>query len=200
MLGARSNTSALNGASSNDEQQLQDLESLAQRIRALETLLAPSTPAAAASTSPAAARASGSGGSGVGATSTSSLLSNGNESPTEDTTPGGAGGEDIVSTSASSSPRGARVGGDPHLVQPHPSRNHHHYHGHELNAAAAGSLSRRIQKIETRLWTAAKERKPTEEFLQKCKFFYLFLLVLHKEVEWCQAYSEDMLLVVKEWK
>ncbi|KAF9142358.1 hypothetical protein BGX30_002787 [Mortierella sp. GBA39] len=161
MLGARSNTSTLNGASSGDEQQLQDLESLAQRIRALETLLAPSTSAATASTSLAAARASGSGSSGVGATSTLSLLSN-DESPTEDTT-----GEDIVNASALSSPRGGRVGGDPHLVQQHPSRNHHHYHSHEMNAAAAGSLSRRIQKIETTLWAAAKERKPTEEFLQK---------------------------------
>lgn len=191
MLSARSNTSALNGASSNDEQQLQDLESLAQRIRALETLLTPSTPATTASTSPAAARASGSGFSGVGATSTSSLLSNESEGPTEDTT---AGGEDIVSTSASSSPRGGRVGGDPHLVQQHPSRNHHQFHSHELNAAAAGSLSRRIQKIETRLWAAAKERKPTEEFLQKCKFFYLFLLVFRMEVGYYQAYLEDMLV------
>ncbi|KAK3831412.1 MAG: hypothetical protein JOS17DRAFT_144718 [Linnemannia elongata] len=208
MLSARSNTSALNGASSNDEQQLQDLESLAQRIRALETLLTPSTPATTASTSPAAARASGSGFSGVGATSTSSLLSNESEGPTEDTT---AGGEDIVSTSASSSPRGGRVGGDPHLVQQHPSRNHHQFHSHELNAAAAGSLSRRIQKIETRLWAAAKERKPTEEFLQKYEASNLItpangshsdreLLTLLAKTELILAAQEELLKLSEESK
>jgi hypothetical protein len=166
MLGAPSNTSALNGASSGDEQQLQDLESLAQRIRALEALLAPATPPpASATTSRAAARASGSG-SGIGAGTSSSSLSNGNESPTEDNTGAAAGAEDLVSTSSSShSPR--RVGGDPYQIQPHPSRNHHH---NQDQSIAAGSLSRRIQKIETKLWAAAKERKPTEEFLQKCKF------------------------------
>ncbi|KAF9314350.1 hypothetical protein BGZ91_006027 [Linnemannia elongata] len=207
MLGARSNTSALNGASSGDEHQLQDLESLAQRIRALETLLASSTPAVTTSTSPAAARASGSGGSGVGATSTSSLLSNGNESPTEDNAPG----EDIVSTSASSSPRGGRVGGDPHLVQHHPSRNHHHHHSHELNAAAAGSLSRRIQKVETRLWAALKERKPTEEFLQKYEASNLItpvngshsdkeLLTLLAKTELILAAQDDLLKLSEESK
>ncbi|KAG0071570.1 hypothetical protein BGZ89_010173 [Linnemannia elongata] len=206
MLGARSNTSALNGASSGDEHQLQDLESLAQRIRALETLLASSTPAATTPTSPTAARASGSGGSGVGATSTSSLLSNGNESPTEDNAPG----EDIVSTSASS-PRGGRVGGDPHLVQHHPSRNHHHHHSHELNAAAAGSLSRRIQKVETRLWAALKERKPTEEFLQKYEASNLItpvngshsdkeLLTLLAKTELILAAQDDLLKLSEESK
>ncbi|KAG0286574.1 hypothetical protein BGZ96_009335 [Linnemannia gamsii] len=163
MLGARSNTSALNDPSSGDEQQLQDLESLAQRIRALETLLAPA--ATAGTTSGAAARASGSG-SGIGAGASSSSLSNGNESPTEDNAGAGAGAgaaEDLVNTSSSSnSPR--RVGGDPYQVQHHPPKNNHH--NQEQNVAA-GSLSRRIQKIETRLWAAAKERKPTEEFLQK---------------------------------
>ncbi|KAF9544102.1 hypothetical protein EC957_012397 [Mortierella hygrophila] len=209
MLGARSNTSTLNGASSGDEQQLQDLESLSQRIRALETLLAPSTPAATTSTSPAAARASGSGSSGVGATSTLSLLSHENESPMEDATQGG--GEDIVSTSASSSPRGGRVGGDPHLVQQHPSRNHHHYHSHEMNATAAGSLSRRIQKIETTLWAAAKERKPTEEFLQKYEASNLItpangshsdreLLTLLAKTELILAAQDELLKLSEESK
>ncbi|KAG9071148.1 hypothetical protein KI688_008691 [Linnemannia hyalina] len=206
MLGARSNTSTLNGASSGDEQQLQDLESLSQRIRALETLLAPST-------STAAARASGSGSSFLGATSTLSLLSNENESLTEDTTPGGGGGggEDIVSTSTSSSPRGGRVGGDPHLVQQHPSRNHHHYHSHEVNAAAAGSLSRRIQKIETTLWAAAKERKPTEEFLQKYEASNLItpangshsdreLLTLLAKTELILAAQDELLKLSEESK
>lgn len=170
MLGARSSTSALNDASSGDEHQLQDLESLAQRIRALETLLAP--PAVATTSGASAARASGSN-SGIGAGASSSSLSNGNESPIEDSAGTGAGAEDSVNTSSSSSNSPRRVGGDPYQVQHHPSRNHHH--NQEQNVAA-GSLSRRIQKIETRLWAAAKERKPTEEFLQKCKFFSHFLL------------------------
>ncbi|KAF9147312.1 hypothetical protein BG015_011087, partial [Linnemannia schmuckeri] len=206
MLGARSNTSALNGASSGDEQQLQDLESLAQRIRALETILAPPTPVAAA-TLPAAARASRSG-SSVGATSSLPLLSNGNESPTEDTTPG-TGAEDIVSTSSSSSPS-RRVGGDPHQVQHHPSRNHHHHHNHEQNTAA-GSLSRRIQKIETRLWAAAKERKPTEEFLQKYEASNLItlpngshsdreLLTLLAKTELILAAQDELLKLSEESK
>ncbi|KAK3834011.1 MAG: hypothetical protein J3R72DRAFT_452797 [Linnemannia gamsii] len=155
MLGARSNTSALNGgASSGDEQQLQDLESLAQRIRALESLLSPTAASTAATTS---TRASGSG-SGAGTSS----LSNGHESPTEDT----GANEDIVSTSSPSPRRGGVP--DPHQIQPHPTRNHlHSHHHHSQEQGPAGSLSRRVQKIETRLWAAAKERKPTEEFLQK---------------------------------
>jgi len=138
------------------------------------------------------------------------LLSSGNESPTEDTTPGvGIGAEDIVSTSSSSSPS-RRVGGDPHQVQHHPSRNHHHHHSHEQNAAA-GSLSRRIQKIETRLWAAAKERKPTEEFLQKYEASNLItppngshsdreLLTLLAKTELILAAQDELLKLSEESK
>ncbi|KAG0056928.1 hypothetical protein BGZ83_002868 [Gryganskiella cystojenkinii] len=98
--------------------QVQDLESLAQRLRALEKLLAPPMPS---SQQPGEVA--------------------GEQSPTEDTT------EDIVSTMS-------------------PSRRHHHPHS-ASSQHTPGSLSRRIKNMESRLWAAAKERKPTEEFLLK---------------------------------
>ncbi|KAF9094781.1 hypothetical protein BGX29_009365 [Mortierella sp. GBA35] len=159
MLGARSNTSTTlngdSGASLGDEQQLQDLESLSQRIRALEALLAPT---------PAPTRASGSG-SGAG---TSTGAGTGSESLIDE------GAEDITNNGSNSnimspsSRRGTLSGGpDPHQVQHHPTSRHHHLHHQYHQNAPAGSLSRRVQKIETSLWSAARERKPTEEFLQK---------------------------------
>ncbi|KAF9916592.1 hypothetical protein FBU30_001265 [Linnemannia zychae] len=157
MLGARSNTAAVNGTSSGDEQQLQDLESLSQRIRAIEALL--ETPATNAATQSTQRNISGNGTSGAGPSS-SPLNGNDSLAPAED----GLVQEDVVNTTptiASPSRRGI-VGGDPHLVQHHPSR--HHQNQEQI---AAGSLSRRIQKIETRLWAAIKERKTTEEFMLK---------------------------------
>ncbi|KAG0280140.1 hypothetical protein BGZ95_011215, partial [Linnemannia exigua] len=201
MLGARSNSSALNGgASSGDEQQLQDLESLAQRIRALETLLSTNTISTAATSS---TRASGSGG-GAG----TSPLSNGHESPTEDT----GAAEDIVSTSSPSPRRGGVP--DPHQVQLHPTRNHphnHHHNHHNQEQEPAGSLSRRVQKIETRLWAAAKERRPTEEFLQKYETSNLItppngshsdkeLLTLLAKTELILAAQEELLKLAEESK
>ncbi|KAF9131252.1 hypothetical protein BGW39_002035 [Mortierella sp. 14UC] len=208
MLGARTNTPALNGASSGDEQQLQDLESLAQRIRALETLLASPIANTATATGVSSTRASG---SGIGAgTSFSSFQSNGHESPTEDTG-AGAGGvtEDIISTSSPSPRRG---GPDPHQIQHHPTRNHHHgHHHHNQDETPAGSLSRRVQKIETRLWAAAKERKPTEEFLQKYESSNLItppngshsdkeLLTLLAKTELILAAQEELLKLSEESK
>ncbi|KAF9902570.1 hypothetical protein EC991_004781 [Linnemannia zychae] len=209
MLGARSNASALNGASSGDEQQLQDLESLAQRIRALETLLASPTTTTTTAT-PAGASSTRASGSGVGAgTSSSPLLSNEHESASEDTGAGGAT-EDIVSTSSPSPRRG---GPDPYQVQHHPSRsNHHHgHHHHNQDETPAGSLSRRVQKIETRLWAAAKERKPTEEFLQKYESSNLItlpngshsdkeLLTLLAKTELILAAQEELLKLSEESK
>lgn len=133
-------TSSVPMQPSEGDQQLLDLDSLSQRLRALEVLLAP----------PPQQLASG------GAT--------GNESPSEDNS------EDIVSTSTLSpqSPSNGR--------REHHYHSHHHSHHHKSLVSSKdpqhtpGSLSRRVQKIETSFWAAAKERKPSfEEFLQKCK-------------------------------
>ncbi|KAI9231093.1 MAG: hypothetical protein BYD32DRAFT_467487 [Podila humilis] len=123
---------------SEGDQQLLDLDSLSQRLRALEVLLAPPPPQ----------QASG------GAT--------GNESPTEDNS------EDIVSTSTLS-PQSPSNGRRDHHHHPHHSHHHKSLVSSKDPQHTPGSLSRRVQKIETSFWAAAKERKPSfEEFLQKC--------------------------------
>ncbi|KAF9356107.1 Dynactin subunit 3 [Mortierella sp. NVP85] len=108
-----------------EEQHLQDLESLALRLRALEKLLVPPpAPKPLATT-------------------------NETEGPTEDTT------EDAA---------------NPPRLQPaqvtHTSGKHGHQHRHRQPDVVAGPLSRRIQKVETALWGATKERK-IDEFLHK---------------------------------
>ncbi|KAF9206134.1 hypothetical protein BGZ49_002961 [Haplosporangium sp. Z 27] len=112
--------------SSEETQQLQDLESLAQRLRALEKLLAPPTRKPI-------------------------VASNETESPTEEAQ------DDIVSTLSP--------------AKNNQQNSHHHQHskhGHNSQPNhTPGSLSRRIQQIETSLWTVVKERKPIDEFLQK---------------------------------
>ena len=120
MLAVSADTSLTWGASapSQDNEQVQDLESLAQRLRALEKVLAPPTPSSQQAGEVA-----------------------GDQSPTEDTM------DDIVSTMS-------------------PSRRRHQHQ--ESTRHPPGSLSRRIKNVESELWAAVKERKPTEEFLLKC--------------------------------
>ncbi|KAF9402496.1 Dynactin subunit 3 [Podila epigama] len=128
-----------------EDQQLNDLESLSQRLRALEILLAPPIRQQPQQhlnqqQSPRAERATGP------------------EGQTGEQT------EDIVSTSnvPAQSP-----------TSPSNRRDHHNHHSHKHGSNkdpqhTPGSLSRRVQKIETAFWAAAKERKPSfEEFLNK---------------------------------
>lgn len=115
-----------------EEQQLQDLESLAQRLRALEKLLAP----------PPAPKLL--------------VATNETEAPTED-----------AAEDAANSPRHPQA----HVVHTSGKHGHHHQLHHRSANAPAGPLSRRIQKVETTFWGAAKERK-VEEFLQKCECPY----------------------------
>lgn len=141
MLATSAGTSSSHAHSSEggDQQQLQDLESLAQRLRALEILLAPTN----------ASKATG-------------RASSGGDSPREE-----AGGEDAPVGATSPS----RRGGD-HVIHHHSHHSSHHgsrQSQQNQNGHTPGSISRRIQNIETNLWAAAKERKPTEEFLLKCK-------------------------------
>lgn len=132
MLAAASNGTAMNSITpTGEEQQLQDLESLAQRLRALERLLAP----------PPAPKPS--------------VVTNETEGPTEDAAEG-----------AASPPRQHHHAQVLHTSGKH---GHNHQHHHRLPSAPAGPLSRRIQKVETTLWGAAKERK-VDEFLQKCEY------------------------------
>ncbi|KAF9305245.1 hypothetical protein BGZ74_010851 [Mortierella antarctica] len=176
---------------SEGDQQLLDLESLSQRLRALEVLLAPPQPQQQASSS-------GSGGGG-GAT--------GNESPTEDNT------EDIVSTSTPSPQSSPSTG-----RRDHHHHSHHHSHHHKSLVSSKdplhtpGSLSRRVQKIETSFWAAAKERKPSfEEFLQKYESSNLMnspysshsdreLLTLQAKTELILAAQEELQQLAEESK
>lgn len=126
MLAAASHASGSWGAPSptQGDEQAQDLESLAQRLRALEKALAPPVPS-----------------------SQQSDPSAGDQSPSEDAT------EDIVSS-----------------MSPSRRATDSSRHGQQASSQhTPGSLSRRVKNIESRLWAAAKERKPTEEFLLKCK-------------------------------
>ena len=138
MLASASTASTTWGVSSPSwgDEQVQDLESLAQRLRVLEMVLAPSPPPPSTST-----------------TQPLEASTTGDQSPNEDVA------EDIVSTMSPS----RRVSGDgrhgSHQSQNSLYRQHH----------TPGSLSRRIKNMESSLWAAAKERKPTEEFLLKCK-------------------------------
>ncbi|GJJ73810.1 hypothetical protein EMPS_06168 [Entomortierella parvispora] len=124
MLAATSNATGSWGVPSpiEGDEQAQDLESLAQRLRALEKALAPPAPSTQHS-DPSA----------------------GDQSPSED------GADDIISSMSPS-----RRTTDSSRHGQHASSQH-----------TPGSLSRRIKNIESRLWAAAKERKPTEEFLLK---------------------------------
>ncbi|KAG0203871.1 hypothetical protein BGX28_003971 [Mortierella sp. GBA30] len=183
MLAASSNTSSLHvhPSDNGDHQQLQDLESLAQRLRALEAVLGPLS----------------------ASKMTTGRASNGGESPVEET----AGEDAVVSVTSPS-----RRGGD-YVVHHH---SHHTHHGnknnhHNQNGHTAGSLSRRIQKIETSLWAAAKERKPTEEFLLKYEASNLIpcqngshsdreLLTLQAKTELILAAQEELQKLSEESK
>ncbi|KAF9952529.1 hypothetical protein BGZ72_006152 [Mortierella alpina] len=134
---ASASLSQTHSSEGGDQQQLQDLESLAQRLRALEVLLAPT----------AASKVGG-------------RASSGGDSPGEE-----GGGEDAPVGATSPSRRGAD-----HVIHHHSHHSSHHgsrQNQHNQSGHTPGSLSRRIQNIETNLWAAAKERKPTEEFLLK---------------------------------
>ncbi|KAG0024016.1 hypothetical protein BGZ80_006667 [Entomortierella chlamydospora] len=157
--------------SSEETQQLQDLESLSQRLRALEKLLAP----------PPAPKPI--------------ITSNETESPTEETS------EDIISTLSPS-----RNHGQQHHHQQHSKHGHHSQPNH-----TPGSLSRRIQQIEATLWTAVKERKPIDEFLQKYESSKLInnpygshsdreLLSLQAKTELILAAQEDLQKLAEESK
>ncbi|KAG0030814.1 hypothetical protein BGZ81_002172 [Podila clonocystis] len=183
-------TSSAPMQTSEGDQQLLDLESLSQRLRALEVLLAPPQPQQQPSSS-----GSG-GGSGTA----------GNESPTEDNT------EDIVSTSTLSPQSSPSTGRRDH------HHSHHHSHHHKSLVSTKdpnhtpGSLSRRIQKIETSFWAAAKERKPSfEDFLQKYEASNLMnspygshsdreLLTLQAKTELILAAQEELQLLAEESK
>ncbi|KAG0084734.1 hypothetical protein BGZ93_001079 [Podila epicladia] len=175
---------------SEGDQQLLDLESLSQRLRTLEVLLAPPQPQQQASLGS---------GSGGGAT--------GNESPTEDNI------EDIVSTSTPSPQLSPSTG-----RRDHHHHAHHHSHHHKSLVSSKdpqhipGSLSRRVQKIETSFWAAAKERKPSfEEFLQKYEASNLMnspysshsdreLLTLQAKTELILAAQEELQQLAEESK
>ncbi|CAO3571299.1 unnamed protein product [Mortierella alpina] len=171
-------------AEGGDQQQLQDLESLAQRLRALEVLLAPTA------ASKATGRASG-----------------GGDSPGEE-----AGGEDAPVGATSPS----RRGGD-HVIHHHSHHTSHHgsrqnqHNQNNQSGHTPGSLSRRIQNIETNLWAAAKERKPTEEFLLKYEASNLVpslngshsdreLLTLQAKAELILAAQEELHKLAEESK
>ncbi|KAF9575142.1 hypothetical protein EC968_004368 [Mortierella alpina] len=164
-----------------DQQQLQDLESLAQRLRALEVLLAPTA-----------------------ASKATSRASNGGDSPGQE-----AGREDAPVGATSPS----RRGGD-HVIHHHSHHSSHHgsrQNQHNQNGHTPGSLSRRIQNIETNLWAAAKERKPTEEFLLKYEASNLVpslngshsdreLLTLQAKTELILAAQEELQKLAEESK
>ncbi|KAF9379567.1 hypothetical protein CPB97_008886 [Podila verticillata] len=182
MLAAMSGTtSSVPMQPSEGDQQLLDLDSLSQRLRALEVLLAPSPQQ----------QASG------GAT--------GNESPTEDNS------EDIVSTSTLS-PQSPSNGRRDHHHHPHHSHHHKSLVSSKDPQHTPGSLSRRVQKIETSFWAAAKERKPSfEEFLQKYESSKLMnssysshsdrdLLTLQAKAELILAAQEELQQLAEESK
>ncbi|KAF9349495.1 Dynactin subunit 3 [Mortierella sp. AD094] len=157
--------------SSEENQQLQDLESLSQRLRALEKLLAP----------PPAPKPI--------------ITSNETDSPTEEAP------EDIVSTLSPS-----RNHNQHHHHQQHSKHGHHNQPNH-----TPGSLSRRIQQVEATLWTAVKERKPIDEFLQKYESSKLInnpygshsdreLLSLQAKTELILAAQEDLQKLAEESK
>ncbi|KAG0301243.1 hypothetical protein BGZ98_008529 [Dissophora globulifera] len=188
------NTMNLTTTASEEGQQLQDLESLAERIRALEKLLA--APAAPTSRSPLLL-------------SSSSLLSGG--AVNESTSPTEEMPEDIVGT-LSSSPRQGDT--QQQQQQRHYSQGNRHHGQHSQQQQAyntPGSLSRRVQKIETSLRAVVKERKPMDEFLQKCESFKLIsspysshsdreLLSLQAKMELILAAQDDLQKLAEEAK
>ncbi|KAI1310507.1 hypothetical protein EDD11_003745 [Mortierella claussenii] len=166
------------GADEPQDPQLQDLESLAQRLRALEKLLAPPQVPKAA------------------------FGSSGTESPTEEAS------EDIVSSL--SPPRHQSGGGNSGGNRQGHGQSHNNQQSGTLHSTP-GSLSRRIQKIETRLWTTLKERKPIDEFLQKYESSKLIntpygshsdreLLSLQAKTELILAAQEDLQKLAEESK
>ncbi|KAF9437388.1 Dynactin subunit 3 [Entomortierella beljakovae] len=152
-----------------ENQQLQDLESLSQKIRALEKLLV------------------------LPSASNPIDASNTTESPTEDTS------DDIVSTLSPA----------PKHHQNHSQHSKHGHHGHPNHTP--GSLSRRIQNLETTFNTTTRERKQIDEFLQKYESSKLAdsqygsysdkeLLTLQAKIELILAAQEDLHMLSEDSK
>ncbi|KAG0244860.1 hypothetical protein B0O80DRAFT_494013 [Mortierella sp. GBAus27b] len=170
---AVASSGAMNATTSTGEElQLQDLESLAQRLRALEKLLTP----------PPAPKPL--------------AVTNETESLAED------GTEDASNPSKHYPP--AQV--------LHTSGKHghsHQLHNRQTNVPV-GSLSRRVQKVDTSFWGAVKERK-IEEFLQKYETSKLMsslhgshsdreLLTLQAKSELVLAAPDDLQKLAEESK